>query len=237
MTLKKKKYIKKVIVADNLSTAEARAARLRRIRNMANLNRKEMCNEDLNINTYKGWEIGRYGGLPLDGAKKVIKRVADAGVICTADWLLHGKDSEPYIIPTYIKNSLEEQQTNVDQVIEHIHREIMFFQSHFSNTIYTKVYDDGLSPTFNPGDFVAGIRCFGKDIQSLIGKNCIIQTQDGDIITRCLKSSTTNNSFMLMCTNLQTSVNMPVLYDISIESAAPIIRLYRRDRRLKIDTH
>lgn len=51
-----KKYIKKVIVSDELASAEARAERLRKIRNLANLNRKEICDSDeINFNTYKGW--------------------------------------------------------------------------------------------------------------------------------------------------------------------------------------
>jgi len=89
-------YQKKVLVIDEHSTAEARAERLRRLRNLANLSRKEMCNTDfLNINTLKAWELARFGGLPKDGANKVIMRVAQEGVTCSIDWLLYGKGESP----------------------------------------------------------------------------------------------------------------------------------------------
>lgn len=90
-------YLKKVQVTDELSTAEARAERLRRLRNLANLSRKDMCNTDLNFNTLKAWELARFGGLPKDGADKVIRRIAKEGVICTADWLLYGKGITPQL--------------------------------------------------------------------------------------------------------------------------------------------
>src|ERR1700733_6271968 len=91
-----RKYTKKVIVTDAKSSEEARAERVKRVRNLANLSRKEMCNDGtLNINTYKGWELGRYGGLPLDGADKIVARVAKEGVICTAKWLLYGTGEPP----------------------------------------------------------------------------------------------------------------------------------------------
>jgi len=96
----KRKYKKKVIVTDELSTPDARAERLRRIRNMANLTREQMCNlAKLNVNTYKGWEIARYGGLPIDGAEKVLNGIGCEGVICSLNWLLYGKGQGPYAIP------------------------------------------------------------------------------------------------------------------------------------------
>jgi hypothetical protein len=54
-----KKYVKKVIVTTERSSGDARAERLKRLRNLANLSREQMCESgELNINTLKGWEIG-----------------------------------------------------------------------------------------------------------------------------------------------------------------------------------
>ena len=78
MEIKKTKaYTKKLLIENEFSTPEARADRLKRVRNLANLSRKEICESgDININTYKGWELARFGGLPVDGAEKIINRVA-----------------------------------------------------------------------------------------------------------------------------------------------------------------
>lgn len=228
MSPKEQKHTKKVIINDELSTPTARADRLRRARNMANLSRKEICEaEGLNINTYKGWEIARYGGLPLDGAHKVIKRIADAGVICSADWLLHGKGSEPYVIPKPIKSDKRSKSKTTAQNDENIIQEIMLFQSHFKDAIYTKITDDALLPKVKPGDYVAGVRYYATEIEKCIDEDCILQTQDGQILVRQLKKGKDQNTYMLICTNLQTSVEMPVLYDVELESAAPILRIYK----------
>ena len=48
----KRKYTKKVIVRDEKSTPEARAKRVKKVRNLANLTRKQMCEgNSININT------------------------------------------------------------------------------------------------------------------------------------------------------------------------------------------
>jgi len=226
-----KKYIKKVIVNDKASTAEARSERLRRIRNMANLSREKICNsKSLNINTYKGWEIARYGGLPVDGADKVIARVAREGVICTAEWLLHGIGVGPYIVPEYQKSTHAplSSNLNVDPEQHTLLNEIQLFKSHFSDAIVYTVEDDGLA-SYQPGEIVAGIPRYQERIQDLIGENCIVQTETGLVLARQLKQSETPGKYTLVCTNLQTNAKKPMLYDVTLISAAPIIRHYRRN--------
>lgn len=223
----KKKYIKKIIVADTESTPDARASRLRRLRNMANLNRQQMCDDEhLNINTYKGWEIARYGGLPQDGAERVVKRVSREGVICTVDWLLFGKGQGPYVTPGYFSYSKEEKN---DEDVELIMREIMLFQQQFSNTTFSEIQDDGMEPRYKLGDIVAGIRRFENDINSLINSNCIIQTETGEVIIRRLKKGTEKNKYMLSCINSHTKIEKPIIYDVKLIYAAPIIRHYIKD--------
>lgn len=226
MPTKQKKYIKKVIVADELSTPEARAERLRRIRNMANLNREEMCTSNgLNINTYKGWEIARYGGLPVDGAERAIRRVAKEGVICSTVWLLHGEGQGPYSIPNESTDGKNKSSKTEDKEI--IIKEIMLFQSYYSHAIYIEVQDDGMSPIYEKGDFIAGIKNYGEALHQLVGENCIIQGVDGKTIARCLRRSENKNKYTLMCINPQTQVDNPVIYDAEIESAALITRHYK----------
>ncbi len=114
------KYKKKVTVLDERSTPEARAARLKRLRNLANLSRKEMCeSSDLNINTLKGWELGRYGGLSLDGAYKLVRRVAAEGVFCTVEWLLHEDGLPPRVDMQKTGSSLESSIESFAKKISH----------------------------------------------------------------------------------------------------------------------
>ncbi len=222
-------YTKKVVVLDERSSPDARAERLRRIRNLANLSREQMCEDGLiNMNTYKGWEIARYGGLPVDGAERVISRVAREGVLCTSDWLLHEVGTGPLIQPDYYRVREEPASyqvlKNCEQAIIH---ELLVFRSQFPGSLDFKIEDNGLSPYYYIGDYVAGIKRFGEDIASLVGENCIVQTANGRTYARNLRAGGKPGKYTLQCLNPQTSVQNPIMYDEELVCAAQIIRHYR----------
>lgn len=216
-----KKYIKKVIVNDEVASPESRGERLRKIRNLANLSRKDLCNSEvLKLNTYKGWELARFGGLPIDGAERVIKRVAEENVICSLDWLLYGKGLEPYILP----------QTNLGKAQDEneiILKEIMVFQSMHPNTIYTQIKDDALVPDYSKEDYVAGIKHIGNDIEKIINQICLVELSTGEILVRYLKKGDKKNNYQLLATNINHSLETPHLIESALNFAAPIIRHYR----------
>ncbi|MBA2710480.1 MAG: hypothetical protein H0U57_07815 [Tatlockia sp.] len=216
-----KKYIKKVIVSDELASAEARAERLRKIRNLANINRKQICDSDeINFNTYKGWELARFGGLPVDGAERVIKRVAKENVICSLNWLLYGKGQEPYILP---------RDTNLNDlnVQTLILKEILLFQSFYRDAIYTQIQDDALAPQFMLDDYVAGIKMVNSDIVKAVNQNCIVELPNGDIAVRYLKQGQKIGEFQLLATNINSSTGSYFSIESELKSAAPIIRHYK----------
>lgn len=221
-----KKYIKKVLVSNQLNTAEARAERLRRVRNMANLTRQEICNFDgLNINTYKGWEIARYGGLPVDGAEKIIQRVAGEGVICELEWLVHGRGNAPYAIP---KDALFDANEKGNRDTKRsVFKEIMLFKNCHPDAVHTEVLDDSMSPIYEKGDFLAGINKHGEELNNLLGENCIVQITNGSSFIRRLMPSDTKDRFTLVCLNPKTQAKNPIIHNAELKSAAPISRHYK----------
>lgn len=227
-------YKKKVIITDNKTTPEARAERLRRVRNMANLSRKQICDgSPINIYTYKGWELACHGGLPVDGAERVVKRVDQEGVVCSVEWLLYEIGQGPHIIPDFKKVKLDKVKTTQKTVSvaseeEKIIREILVFRQHFPEVIDYQIKDDGTIPFYYPNDFVAGVKFFGKNINSLVNQYCIAQTMDGQTLVRFLKPGSVSNKFSLLCTNPQSLVKNSTLYDVELASAAPILRHYRQ---------
>jgi len=229
-------YKKKVIITDKSTTPEARAERLRRVRNMANLSRKQICDgSPINIYTYKGWELACHGGLPVDGAERVIKRVTQEGVVCSVEWLLYEIGQGPHIIPDFKKVKLDKVKTTqknaaVSSEEAKIIQEILLFRKHFPEVIDYQIEDDGTVPLYYPNDFVAGVKFFGKNINSLINQYCIVQTMDGQTLVRFLKHGAVPDKFTLLCTNPQSLVKNPTLYNIELASAAPILRHYRRLR-------
>ena len=222
-----KKYIKKVIVTDEEASTDARGERLRKIRNLANLSRKEFCNSsELKLNTYKGWELGRFGGLPIDGAERVIKRVSQENVICSVEWLLYGKGPEPYVVPRST-GDFDQLETEI------ILKEIMVFQSFHSNAVYIEINDDTLSPLYIIGDYVAGIRVLGKNISSVVNQICIVQLTNGEILCRYLREGYTKDKYQLLATNINSDLKGPQTVEAELNFAAPIIRHYKSVRSLE----
>jgi DNA-binding XRE family transcriptional regulator len=221
MTIKKYIFVKKIKDKGQASSPEARAFRLRKVRNMANLTRKAMTEKyDLNVNTYKGWEIARFGGLPLDGAKKVINRVAEEGVICTLNWLLYGEGKSPTI-------SLDVSNIDNNQPEANIFQEIFLYKSLNKDIIFTEIMDDGMVPIYHQGDYVAGEKRYSSNIIDLIDQDCIIQLYDGSIMVRKLKKGSEKESYNLACTNTRSQTEKIIIYNIKLQCAAYISRHYK----------
>ena len=219
LTQKQKKNIE---VTDERSTPEARAARVKRLRNLANLSRKEMCDdEEINLNTLKGWEIARYGGLPIDGAHKIVKRVAREGVFCTIDWLLYEEGQPPRV---NVMQMNEQRTQGMNQPEEKkIEEELELLKKHYSNVLFYQISDDGMSPFYEKGEFVAGIKEAGKQIDSIIGSNCIVQLANGQFLCRKLRKGKLENLYTLICMNSDTSVEIPIIADVELISAAMVV--------------
>src|SRR3989339_565468 len=225
---KARRYVKKVTILDSKSSPKARAERLKRLRNLANLSRKELCQlSGININTLIGWEVGRYGGLPADGAEKVIRYMSQKGVQCTLEWLLHELGSGPKAVTDYLIANDEDHlsQSKSLDVVSHTEKsilhELVYFRKQFPRAISLLVEDDGMMPYYHMGDYVAGIKYQPPQWQSLVGLNCIIQRENRELILRNFRAGSGKGLFNLICLNPQTTVSQPILYNEKILNAAP----------------
>jgi hypothetical protein len=206
----------------------AKAQRLKRVRNLANLSREELCADgEINIATLISWEVGRFNGLTKKGAQRVIKRVAKEGVYCTLDWLIYEIGPSPVVRTNYKESQKQIQNTvsNQNQLNEkeRIIEELLLFRTLNPNTIDYIVEDEAMAPQYNIGDYIAGTKRFTSKIKSLIGYDCIVQTKEGLILVRNLQPGPREISFNLIATNLQTKARNVLLYDVELVSAAPII--------------
>jgi len=214
-------YTKKIIITDENATPQKRAERLKRVRNLANLTRKAMAEHDsLNVNTLKAWELGRYGGLPKDGAQKVIERVAKEGVLCSLDWLLYGKGFGPQVTHDQVFS------TSLDATIltetQKIAEESLLFKKHYPEAIVYHVIDDGMSPYFNIGDVVLSHQKETQINKNLHSKNCIVQLNDGRLLLRNLRL-TPEGKINLICLNPNTGVDEPAIHNAIITFAGEVI--------------
>jgi len=217
------KYKKKTEIIDDRSTPEARAVRIKRVRNLANLSRKEMCDSDeLNMFTLKGWELAHHGGLPLDGAHKIVKRVAQEGVFCTVEWLLYEEGQPPNVIVGKSSDQAIQEACKEPEEIK-IQEELAVFQKHYPSTVYYQINDDGMFPTYEKGDVVAGIPITKENMSNIIGTNCIVQLTSGEMLCRKIRRAKSEFRFNLVCINSETDVENPIIADAELISATEII--------------
>lgn len=215
------------------SSPDARAARLKRLRNMANLSKKDLCEQgEININTLIGWEVARYGGLPQKGAEKVLVALSKSGIQCSTEWLMHGVGKGPSLLTDFDAATQESmdntERVSTDEEDQKIIEELLVFKKHYKNAADLCVADDGMSPFYLLGDYVAGIKRFKKDIETTIGLNCIVRLDDGTILLRRLRKGSKPDLYSLYCINNETSAE-PNLNNIVLVSAAPVIWFRRKD--------
>jgi transcriptional regulator with XRE-family HTH domain len=227
-----RKHIKKVTVIDDKSTPEARAERVKRLRNLANLSRKQMCEgSDININTLKGWEIARYGGLPRDGAEKIVIRVAREGVIATTDWLLYEIGTGPHLITNlhHAQQTAHSAPPDLQQDDEAlITEELLLFRKHFKSTVSLLIADYAMEPIYKPREWVAGVKFYQEQMPRLIGQDCIVQLKNGRILLRNLQQGSKDGCYNLVSNNPQTTSQEAIIENVQPNYAAPVMRHYRK---------
>lgn len=221
-----KNYIKKTLVKSELSAPDAKAERLKRLRNLTNLTRKEICDfSNINLNTYKGWELGRYGGLPADGAEKIVNQALKSGVICTTDWLLYGKEPPPSLLPP--KNAQEsESEERPLTPLNLIEKEFSIFQSACQSAVLEKIVDDSVAPNFKKGDYVAGVKKFNQEMDLAIDELSIVETRDGKKLIRYVKKGSLKGHYTLISVNPLSKAEDLVILNTKLVYAAPISRSY-----------
>lgn len=137
------------------SVPEARAYRLKRMRECTGLSRIEFQTKyNISSNTIKGWETVCHGGLTEKGAKLFIEALKYEGILCSPQWLLHGEGPEPFVSANAFSNNLIEKNINEASLIQ---SEISSLKQYYQDTFIYHVVNEEMTPFFYPGDIVAGI--------------------------------------------------------------------------------
>ncbi len=215
---------------------KARTERVRDLREMTGLSRRAFAQKyKLPISTMQNWEDLKGNGLTERGARKLALILKSEGIYCTAEWLMHGigatpqfserltRVHEPGVTYSFPKSMSDDAQTS------QLNEELNLFRQHYPKTATDLVVkDDAMTPRFVAGEYVAGIRYYDKAIETLIGVDCIVQLASGEVMLRTIKKGNLPNRYTLICTNPQTSSDKPVLYDVELISAAPVIWARRK---------
>lgn len=217
--------------------AKERGRRLKLLRSMTGLSRKALeQNYHISASTIQSWEDAKAGGLTEKGAKRVIQVFHKEGIQCTLNWLLHGLGPRPQPSSRVFEGEGVEGEGSPaaiaapteDRAI--VNELLAFRQNNPKNPVEFVVADNGMSPFYTGGDYIAGKRRFSPNFDDVIGKDCIVETKENEIIFRRVRPGSKPGLFNLICLNLETDVKEPVLYDRTLISAAPVIWHRRKDQ-------
>lgn len=194
-----------------LLAAKAKGRRLQHLRNLTKLSRQDFSKRyGFNSRTLKSWELGDYKGIPESSAAKILIAYLQEGIQCRLEWLMDGSGEPPIL-------SQKKQ----------IPRELETFRKNNAKGVDLLINDDAMQPYFYPRDYVAGIKRMDHEIQNLVGLNCIIETDDNQILLRRLEMGTQKNHYNLTCLNPDTNVSS--LQNIKVKSAAQVIWVRREE--------
>ena len=202
------------------NTAKDKAERLRKLRNYANLSREALCEiANISINTYKGWEIGRLGGITESGAKTIIETVHKCNVNADIDWLLNGTGDEPYIVPT---------NKHIKTFDRDIEQELTLFKLIYKKILYFEITEQTkIDCPFSPSDVVAGRKSDNTNEYSLENNYCIILTIDNQLLLGKIIKILGKNSLIV------GSISDNKTFTVEIKEIAIVSRHYKLIRTLE----
>jgi transcriptional regulator with XRE-family HTH domain len=178
--------------------------------------------------TIKGWEGSQAGGLTEKGAEKLINAAKRHGLHCSIVWLLHGIGPQPILTKeTYNKpvlaNEFPKDSKSKLCLSDIAKKEMQYFHKVNPGAVTIQIFDDAMEPYFCFGDIVGGQRKVAKNIAAAINKDCIIETEDHQILCRRVTRGSKANLYNLSCINPNTVVDPIVTSNVRLLSAAPVI--------------
>jgi hypothetical protein len=202
-----------------------RASRIREVRRMLGMTRKELVDLGLALGSVQNWEDGRQNGLTQKGAGRLVEAFRLSGAIVTEQWLMEGEEPGPVLAPKTIKD-LEVRPAICSGDIDKLVRDILhLLYANVGPIADTIISSDVLAPMFFTGDCVAGIRYTKDEADKALEQFCIVQTADGKLLVGYL-SKTPSGEYQLT-THWQNKEKKLV----DVYSAAPIaFRLGRLDK-------
>lgn len=190
------------------------------VRHMVNMSRNDLEQYDLSAETLKNWELGRSSGLSDNGARRIVTVFKEIGVEVSVGWLLYGRGTPP-VIPNELSQSSGELLQNEGEGLL-FPEEISVFCKRSPHAICMQVEDDGMEPYYCVGDYVAGKRLYRDAIHTVVGRNCIVETQMGEILLRRVREGKKKGYYSLLCLNALTTHLEQFFYEVELISAAPV---------------
>ncbi|MBN2689667.1 MAG: transcriptional regulator [Gammaproteobacteria bacterium] len=220
-----------------LSEANTPGSRLKHLRTQARLTRSEIAQKyELPAATLKAWENDV---IPLSekGLARCVKIYRHEGILLSREWVMSGNGVPPKAaidIGRYFTNDLqypervtlnvnEENNNYQKDDAAHMAEEGQFFKQSHPNAVILLIQDDDMAPVYQVGDMVGGKLSKADKLKEILKQDCIVLLKDGSILLRRVYESKRTNGYNLACINPAPSATDPVMFDVNIEGAAPVI--------------
>lgn len=183
-------------------------------------------NYGLSADTLKAWE---YDKQPIteNGLKRCMDIFRTEGLLVTRNWILAGEGLAPKLSINVSRIFEERDEGQGEQPLDDemlMLKEAEYFKKLAPHSVILMVTTEEMLPFYAPGDYVGGRYKTKKELEDAIGKDCIVKTRQGDKFFRRLIKNSTSDGYNLVCLNPAWGGSLePVLYDVAIEWAAPVI--------------
>jgi transcriptional regulator with XRE-family HTH domain len=178
------------------NVAQLKGRRLRMARALSGLSRQELYEKiGIATSTMDTWESGRVE-LTEKSADRICASLKQAGIYCSAEWLLTGEGYPPRVMDELERTITQLHDIPDDQrgsiiiglknkkipafLNENIRRELSFFLDLHNGAVFHLVKEDFLNSRYKVGDCVSGI--VESDISNLINKVVIGILENGESI-------------------------------------------------------
>jgi DNA-binding transcriptional regulator YiaG len=233
MAEKTKRKRERIVDLTNATPAQ----RLKYVRQLARLSRPYLEEKhQLPEATLKVWENSQSRITPK-GLNRCIDIYRKEGVVLSKEWVMTGEGLSPQLsvgIGNYLASDLhypfpEQRLRDADDAFfpkdDNICmlREASFFKESYADTVVLIVADNDMWPTYQAGDYVGGCFRRGKAVTEALQRDCIVRLKNGEKILRRLFKSKRNKCYNLMCVNPMPEAEQPIMFNVEIECAAPVI--------------
>lgn len=206
--------------AKRLELANSRLCkRITYLREMTKLTRNELAElTRVSRITYKDWENGRANPAPIR-LRYLVDEYEEVGIRTNIEWLRDGVGDLPEKIKTVWRNNSKENKDSDEQ--QNIDAEAELFCKNHKHSFAFEISDDAMTPIYNVGDVVAGIKYFNEEIAQAVGCDCIVKISNGEIKLRNLQKSKKKDYYNLLCSNPDHEER--ILSDEQLNYAAPVV--------------
>lgn len=162
---------------------QQRAKRIRELREKSGLKRREFSKKyNIPETTLKYWESGLCENIRLNSLELLINALANEGIPCTVEWIMHG--NEKLSIANPLKQKL---------MFEDLHaitkNEIAFLYNLYPDGIHITATDNAMAPLIVKNDIVFGVVENLAKLDESDETNFIITTKNNESYIRQIKQT------------------------------------------------